>query len=101
MIAAYLVMGGICLFYLLLAALAVWAAVVGMARRLRGRGEVDETPSGEDLSTAELWEAIETALADRKVLHRRFRALMKAQKMPLYRRIPGLRPRLGAGRRPS
>lgn len=91
------------LVYLAMSGAILWWVARPVAIRAQqwwtGRGEVAEVP--EDMSTEELWEAIDTALSDRSVVDRRFKALVKAQRVPLYRRIPRLRARLGAGRRPS
>lgn len=88
----------------LVALLAGALGVLMVAQRAKAwwvsRGDDDEVPA-EEMPTDDLWEAVEVALSRQKVVDRRFRALMKAQKLPLYRRIPGLPARLGAGRRTS
>lgn len=69
------------LVVLLLAALGVLMAAQRAKAWWVSRGEDDYDSDG---------------TLSQKVVDRRFRALMKAHNMPLYRR-----PRLGAGRRPS
>lgn len=89
MIIAYLIMGGICLFYLLLAALALWAAVRGLVRWLRGRGEESGVPEEPvpAVDRHEVRKALDTAFVDGGLVRRRLDRMV-AENLSELRALP-------------